>query len=176
MSGRDRLCRRSERMYRLLLVAYPKRFRDAYGEQMLQVFQDSLRHSYERHTPSALVGFWIRTLRDLVVSAVAERKNTHVERTRPRDPGAAAVLSLLWMGLGHVYCGQWTRGWALVLLGAGWVWLFFSGTAAAGNFYVAATVLCLALQLWSAWNAYRIAGRSQPVDQTGHVSSRWSTR
>ena len=31
----------SERVYKALLVAYPKRFRDAYGPYMAQVFRDA---------------------------------------------------------------------------------------------------------------------------------------
>jgi hypothetical protein len=43
MAGSSRALRVSERVYRALLAAYPKGFRDAYGQQMEQTFRDLCR-------------------------------------------------------------------------------------------------------------------------------------
>jgi hypothetical protein len=40
MAGSDRTLRLSEHIYRVMLAAYPREFRDAYGPQMVQDFRD----------------------------------------------------------------------------------------------------------------------------------------
>jgi len=60
----------SYRIYGLLLLAYPQEFRREFGDQMLQTFRDCYRaESSNRSLP----GFWLRTLLDLVLTAVKER-------------------------------------------------------------------------------------------------------
>lgn len=67
----DWLRRRSERLYRWLLAAYPREFREAYGEEMTRTFRDLLRD--ETPDIAALVRLWRRTLADLVRTAFNER-------------------------------------------------------------------------------------------------------
>jgi hypothetical protein len=55
----------SEKLYALLLRLYPARFREAYGEEALQLFRDRARH--ERGFPLGL-RLWLDLLRDWVVS------------------------------------------------------------------------------------------------------------
>ena len=43
MPGSGRALRFSKRIYRVLLVAYPKEFRREYGSHMVQVFRDLCR-------------------------------------------------------------------------------------------------------------------------------------
>lgn len=60
----------SYRIYGLLLFAYPQEFRRRFGNEMLQVFRDCCRDEARRRT---LAGFWLRTLLDLILTAVKER-------------------------------------------------------------------------------------------------------
>jgi len=64
----------SGRIYRALLAAYPKRFRDAHGREMEQTFGDLCREKVERGGSIGLVALWIRTLLDLASTAVTERR------------------------------------------------------------------------------------------------------
>lgn len=63
----DRGLERHERIYRRLLIAYPRSFRDEYGDDLVQSFRDLMMFS----TNSSAT--WWRTLRDLVASAPRER-------------------------------------------------------------------------------------------------------
>jgi len=63
----------SERVYRALLLAYPKDFRDAYGAHMAQVFGDVSREARRRGEIRGLLGFWMRTFLDLALTAFVER-------------------------------------------------------------------------------------------------------
>jgi hypothetical protein len=63
----------SDRIYRLLLIAYPDDFRRTYGAEMAQVFHDSCRDAIAREGAAAIAGVWLRTIGDLIVSALKER-------------------------------------------------------------------------------------------------------
>ena len=73
----------SERVYRLLLRAYPRRYRQEFAEPMIQLFRDRLRAA---RTFSARMGFWIRILADWAVTVPAQ----HFER-RPHHPRLASL-------------------------------------------------------------------------------------
>jgi len=83
----------SERVYRALLVVYPKEFRDAYGPQMVQAFGDLCRESVERGGSTGLIALWIRTLVNLASTAVVERVRRHagIERLSAKDRKMAGV-------------------------------------------------------------------------------------
>lgn len=68
----------SERVYRALLLAYPKGFRDAYGPRMVQAFGDLLRQEFGRAGTIGLLVLWARTVWDLLSTAFAERSKTVV--------------------------------------------------------------------------------------------------
>jgi hypothetical protein len=72
MAGSERPLRVSERVYRALLAAYPREFRDAYGSQMEQTFRDLCRDELRRGGMGGLVRVWARTGLDLATTAVAE--------------------------------------------------------------------------------------------------------
>src|SRR5215213_6776146 len=61
----------SVRLYKVLLRVYPKQFRRDYGWEMEQMFRDLYRE--QRGGRSGLVLLRIRTLSDLVPTAVAKR-------------------------------------------------------------------------------------------------------
>ena len=62
----------SSRVYKLLLIVYPSAFRREYGHQMQQVFRDRYRDEALRNRHLAIAGYWIRTLFDLVLTAIRE--------------------------------------------------------------------------------------------------------
>jgi len=90
-------------VYRLLLAAYPKDFREAYSEDMLQVFRDLSLRAYERN---GMFGLWAATLLDWIQSLFEEhlQKETNMSKsTFIRISGWALVLgglafALLFLG------------------------------------------------------------------------------
>lgn len=84
MSRREHGPTRSERVYGTLLSIYPKRFRDDYGPQMVQVFGDLCRGERERAGLVGLVLLWARTVLDLLRTSASERART--------APGAAFII------------------------------------------------------------------------------------
>jgi hypothetical protein len=62
----------SERVYGMLLLAYPRGFRRKYGPQMEQAFGDLYREACERGR-SRVVLLWALTVSDLARTAVAQR-------------------------------------------------------------------------------------------------------
>lgn len=90
---------RSERVYRKLLLAYPKRFRDEYGAQMVQTFRDMCREGRRNGGRAGLALLWIRALSDLGSAALAERasRRANVEEVVMRErrmAGTGLVLLL----------------------------------------------------------------------------------
>jgi hypothetical protein len=65
----------SERIYRLLLRAYPARFRRDYAEPMACCFRDQLR---EVHTPFAMARLWLHTICDLLWTVPARHWSLRV--------------------------------------------------------------------------------------------------
>src|SRR5437899_294396 len=78
----------AERIYRLLLRAYPRDFRAEYGREMMLVFRDQCEESDVR-----TVGFWAAVICDVARSAPALR----VEATRTAEVimKLAAMLTVL---------------------------------------------------------------------------------
>lgn len=72
-AGQNRAPSVSERVYRALLLAYPKGFRSKYGAQMAQVFRDMWREELERGGKVGLARLWVRTVVDLAATAFVER-------------------------------------------------------------------------------------------------------
>ena len=58
----------SERIYRILLKAYPRRYRERYGEPMAQLFRDQLRAA---NTFGKWARLWLRTVVDLALTVPA---------------------------------------------------------------------------------------------------------
>jgi len=78
----------AERIYRLLLRAYPPAFRAEYGREMVLVFRDQCRDGDVR-----TLGFWVRVLWDVVRSAPALR--AEATRTVEVIMKLAAILTVL---------------------------------------------------------------------------------
>jgi hypothetical protein len=97
MPGRDGFLRVSERVYRVLLQTYPAGFRREYGAQMEQTFGDLCRKELEHVGYVGLIALWVRTLRDLASTAMAER----IEERKLARNGEVEVneRKLAWAGL-----------------------------------------------------------------------------
>ena len=76
--------RGSIRLYRTLLWLYPPSLRSAHGEEMLQLFRDTLRDEVARSGPPGALRAWGATLADLAVS---------VPREWPREIGQRRARS-----------------------------------------------------------------------------------
>ena len=88
---------RSERVYRALLLAYPKEFRREYGSQMKQAFGDLYREARERGGKSGIARLWMLTIPDLARTAVAQRITARADREEATmyDRKLAVVGTLL---------------------------------------------------------------------------------
>ena len=67
----------SQRVFHLLLFAYPREFRHEYGPQMTQLFRDCYRDQTNQSATGLWV-LWLHTVSDLFVAAPRE----HLERLR----------------------------------------------------------------------------------------------
>jgi hypothetical protein len=63
---------RACRLYRLLLLLYPKNHRQEYGTLMVQLFRDQCREAHRDHGARGLWSVWARLMGDLVFSATKE--------------------------------------------------------------------------------------------------------
>jgi hypothetical protein len=73
-----RLLEVSVRVYKGLLLVYPAEHRREYGPLMVRLFGDLCRDAIDSRSVFGLVRLWVRTLWDVVVTAVAEHKNAGV--------------------------------------------------------------------------------------------------
>lgn len=89
----DRACAN----YRRVLIAYPRSFRDEYGDDLVQTFRDLLLMSGER-------GVWWRTVRDLFVSVPREQVAALRGGKRP-SPWSVAMLLVLLVALAVIGTG-----------------------------------------------------------------------
>ena len=82
----------SEKMYRVLLLAYPRDYRSRYAEPMEQLFRDRLRQA---HSFTNLVSLWCRMLADWAVSLSAcywERIRPHTRFGSLADPARRCIF------------------------------------------------------------------------------------
>ena len=110
----------AERIYRLLLRAYPPAFRAEYGREMVLLFRDQCQES-DVHS----VGFWARVLGDVARSAPALRLEAWLtrwnENTRTMEVimKLAAMLTVLLGVIGVLNAGvEWGAGAAQTIQGA----------------------------------------------------------
>jgi hypothetical protein len=64
----------SAQMYSALLILYPAHYREIYGEQMVQVFQEVARDSYRHQGVVGMAFWWFATALDLIFTAIEQRK------------------------------------------------------------------------------------------------------
>jgi hypothetical protein len=97
----------SARLYRLLLVAYPARFRREYAEPMVQVFRDSVREAERQHGARGIAWLWLTTLGDLARTALVERVSEVIAMSRANWIRWGGLASML---LGAAWSLQWLLG------------------------------------------------------------------
>jgi hypothetical protein len=83
---------RSERLYRLLLRAYPLDTRRAYGEDMVQLFADQLR---DAGSVTAQGRVWVHAARDVIATAPQERLAGRPSRQLVEGQAVSAPRPLL---------------------------------------------------------------------------------
>lgn len=88
----------SVRVYRALLVAYPKTFREHYETQMVQVFRDSFRDAYHLNGMYGMIDLWLHTFADLVFTAL-------MERIMERNQYMFSPKVILWGGVASAFGG-----------------------------------------------------------------------
>lgn len=74
----------SLRIYRLLLVAYPARFRQEYGSHMSQLFRDCCLRTVQLSGTNGMLKLWAITLLDLVQSVISEHRQKQGFMTRSK--------------------------------------------------------------------------------------------
>lgn len=79
-------------LYRLLLRCYPQRFRDEFGEQMMQTFLDQAA-DLDRSKGASLLNFWWFTVTDEFKNIIQQRISAIVESDLPRR-ARIAMLAL----------------------------------------------------------------------------------
>jgi hypothetical protein len=78
------------RIYRRLLVLYPAAFRARYGDEMVQLFGDQWRDAQHGDGSGGTARTWLRTIRDLIVTAAAEHLTGGRDRTQRTMPPSAS--------------------------------------------------------------------------------------
>jgi len=76
----------SVRVYQALLVAYPTKFQQEYGSQMVQVFQDCCLRTVRQGGTNGIVRLWTVTLLDLIQSVVSEHAQKEIEMKKEMKP------------------------------------------------------------------------------------------
>ena len=91
----------SVRVYQTLLLAYPTKFQQEYGAEMVQVFQDCCMRALRQGGMSGMLKLWSVTLLDLFQSVISEHAQKEVEMKKEIKPKEleTAGLALIWGGL-----------------------------------------------------------------------------
>lgn len=148
----------SARIYRALLVAYPKTFREHYETQMVQVFRDTFREAYLQMGKLGVIDLWLHTCADLLVTAL-------MERISERSQYMFSPKVILWGGVASVFGGLFwmmsasggAAGVLALVLGLGGLAGLYSQQAGQGGklglagfaLGIIGTVLVLAVLWWS---------------------------
>ncbi len=82
---------RSERIYRRLLLAYPRSFRAQYEEEMVRLFLDQLRDADGADRPGERAALWARSVADIASSAPSEHLRKESTVAKRVDPGSVAL-------------------------------------------------------------------------------------
>lgn len=77
---------RSVKVYRLLLNAYPAKFQQEYGLEMVQVFKDCCLRTLRQGGTNGIVQLWAVTLLDLIQSVISEHAQKEIEMKKEMKP------------------------------------------------------------------------------------------
>jgi hypothetical protein len=92
---RKRLIAFSGRLYRALLMFYPRQHRREYSDSMVQVFQDVSWMTYNQHGLIGLAFWWCTTLVDLIRTVIVERRAVMMSKSKVINANVATVTSLV---------------------------------------------------------------------------------
>jgi hypothetical protein len=100
--GHDRAVGISQRVYRALLRAYPRQLRAAYGDEMVRCFRDLCREALADGGGVGLAALWVRTLPEVLATALTERSTMVTRHAYRAAVGVALAAACLlgWMSLG----------------------------------------------------------------------------
>lgn len=90
------------RLYRRLLRLYPAAFRERYGDEMVQLFEDQLRDGREGRGSGTVV-VWLRVVVDLATTAASERSRR--DRTVAHSLGTGPTAASRALGLAGIVGG-----------------------------------------------------------------------
>lgn len=76
----------SVRVYQLLLVAYPNKFKQEYSLQMAQVFHDCCLRTIRQSGTNGMLKLWVITLLDLAQSVVTEHMQKETQMKKEMNP------------------------------------------------------------------------------------------
>jgi hypothetical protein len=97
----------ANRIYTLLLYAYPASFRREYGRHMTQLFHDEMRDALQENGTTSLIGLWLFTFFDLIKTALAEHTwealNIMPLEKMTRWSGPAAAIGGILYSLGIIW-------------------------------------------------------------------------
>lgn len=79
---------RSERIYRKLLLAYPRSFRARYEEEIVRLFLDQLRDTASADHAGERAALWARSVADIASSAPSEHLRKESTVAKRVDPGS----------------------------------------------------------------------------------------
>jgi len=92
VSATPRALAASQRLYALLLRAYPAAFRAGFGEEMRLLFGDSCRDAWGSGGARALAALWTGTLLDFVTSCLREHAQAWRESMNTKGITGIALL------------------------------------------------------------------------------------
>ena len=76
----------SVRVYQLLMNAYPAKFRQEYGTEMMQVFQDCCLRAVRQGGRNGMAKLWATTLLDFIQSVISEHVQREIEMRKEMKP------------------------------------------------------------------------------------------
>ena len=107
----------SVKVYQALLVAYPTKFQQEYGEEMVQVFQDCCLRALRQGGRNGMLNLWMVTLFDFIQSVISEHAQKEIEMKKEMKPedirraGWALILAAVSFVLSVFIAIMLTGGW-----------------------------------------------------------------
>lgn len=158
-------------LFRALLILYPQSFRERFGREMAQVFQDSSRAALSQSGLQGIVLLWLTVYWDLVATALVERiaEVVHMSiSSAGRWAGSlGAIGGVVWIvvfismsvGNGSDPAGAWVGVASSVMLALGTIGLYLrtdfgiAGKAAIAVLFLGQAVMVVGLGVFAALDA-----------------------
>ena len=120
----------SVKVYQLLLNAYPTKFQQEFGAEMVQVFQDCYLRALRQGRTNGMAKLWMVTLLDLIQSVISEHAQKEIEMNKEMKPADIR-----------------RSGWALILGAASFVLSMFITVPTGDNGFATLLFVFLCLPL-----------------------------